>query len=197
MDQEVTANKLTKNRLEDESDNFVHGFDTFIDQVSEASRAFADEAAKWKEGRSEFEGESYLEALQTEDERRDYKLRAFYTLWCLREAYVKMTGEALLAEWLGDLVFQGFEPPEPGTAFAQSDDDDDDPRQIIRRHDVVFKGSKVEDANICIRSLGPDYMTCTAVRTPERKEDALGWELGPYGFLTVDEIVAHGEATLA
>ncbi|KAI8951807.1 phosphopantetheinyl transferase [Xylaria longipes] len=136
-------------------------------------------------------------ALQTEDERRDYKLRAFYTLWCLREAYVKMTGEALLAEWLGDLVFQGFEPPEPGTAFAQSDDDDDDPRQIIRRHDVVFKGSKVEDANICIRSLGPDYMTCTAVRTPERKEDALGWELGPYGFLTVDEIVAHGEATLA
>ncbi|KAI0863493.1 phosphopantetheinyl transferase [Xylaria cubensis] len=134
-------------------------------------------------------------ALRTEDERRDYKLRAFYTLWCLREAYVKMTGEALLAEWLGDLIFQGFEPPEPGTAFAQSNDDD--PKQIIRRHDVVFKGSRVEDANICIRSLGPDYMTCTAVRTPERREDALSWELGPYGFLTVDEIVAHGETASA
>ncbi|RYC56450.1 hypothetical protein CHU98_g9750, partial [Xylaria longipes] len=58
------APQYQKIRLEDESDNFVHGFDTFIDQVSEASRAFADEAAKWKEGRSEFEGESYLEALQ-------------------------------------------------------------------------------------------------------------------------------------
>ncbi|TRX99041.1 hypothetical protein FHL15_000383 [Xylaria flabelliformis] len=58
------APQYEKTRLEDESDNFVHGFDTFIDQVSEASRAFADEAAKWKEGESEFAGESYLEALQ-------------------------------------------------------------------------------------------------------------------------------------
>jgi 4'-phosphopantetheinyl transferase len=134
-------------------------------------------------------------ALKTEDERRDYKLRAFYTLWCLREAYVKMTGEALLAEWLGDLIFQNFEPPEPGTKFAQSRDDD--PKQVIRRLDVVFKGSPVEDANICIRSLGPDYMTCTAVRTPSRKEDALGWDLGPFEFLTINEIAAHGEATSA
>ncbi|KAF2965585.1 hypothetical protein GQX73_g7995 [Xylaria multiplex] len=134
-------------------------------------------------------------ALQTEEERRDYKLRAFYTLWCLREAYVKMTGEALLAEWLGDLIFRSFEPPRPGVAFAQSKDDD--PKQIIRKHDVIFKGGKVDDANICIRSLGPDYMTCTAVRTPERKGDALGWELGPFEFLTVDEIVAHGESTSA
>ncbi|KAI0118327.1 phosphopantetheinyl transferase [Nemania sp. FL0031] len=132
-------------------------------------------------------------ALRTEDERRDYRLRAFYTLWCLREAYVKMTGEALLAAWLGDLNFRGFVPPEPGVVFAQSGEDP--PEQVIRTHDVVFKGAKVEDANICIRALGPDYMTCTAVRTPERKEDALGWELGPFEFLTVDEIVAHGEAT--
>lgn len=129
----------------------------------------------------------------TEDARLDFKLRAFYTLWCLREAYVKMTGEALLAEWLGDLVFQNFEAPAPGTAFAQTDHDD--PAQIITSHDIVFKGHKADDANICLRSLGPDYMTCTAVRTPQRKEDGLSWELGPFGFLTVDEIVAHGEAT--
>lgn len=131
--------------------------------------------------------------LRTEDEQWDYKLRAFYMLWCLREAYVKMTGEALLAEWLGDLMFLDFEPPEPGTAFAQRRDDD--ARQVLRVHDVVFKGEKVDDANICIRSLGPDYMTCTAVRTPARKEDALGWDLGPFEFLTLDEVVAHGEAT--
>ncbi|KAI0428391.1 phosphopantetheinyl transferase [Xylaria sp. FL1042] len=131
-------------------------------------------------------------ALRGEEERRGYKLRAFYTLWCLREAYVKMTGEALLAEWLGDLMFQGFEPPEPGTAFAQSEDDD--PKQIIRKHDVVFHGRQVDDANICIRSLGPHYMTCTAVRTPECKEDALSWELGPFKFLTMDEIVADAES---
>ncbi|KAI1114755.1 phosphopantetheinyl transferase [Nemania sp. NC0429] len=133
-------------------------------------------------------------ALRTDEARRDYGLRAFYTLWCLREAYVKMTGEALLAEWLGDLVFRGFEPPAPGTAFAQSAEDDGR-GLVVRKLDVVFKGEKVDDANISIRSLGPDYMTCTAVRTPERKKDALGWVLGPFEFLTLDEIVAQGEAS--
>ncbi|KAI0874388.1 hypothetical protein GGS24DRAFT_345776 [Hypoxylon argillaceum] len=50
--------------LEEESDNFVHGFDTFIDQVNEASRAFADEVAKLKNPENVYMTESYLEALQ-------------------------------------------------------------------------------------------------------------------------------------
>ncbi|KAI1337178.1 phosphopantetheinyl transferase [Xylariaceae sp. FL0016] len=120
----------------------------------------------------------------------DGKLRVFYALWCLREAYVKMTGEALLAPWLHDLSFEGLKAPKPGREFRQSDGEED---ETIRTHNVVFKGSRVEDANICLRSLGPDYMTCSAVRTPGRKDDALGWELGPYEFLSVDEIIAHGE----
>ncbi|KAJ2985487.1 hypothetical protein NUW58_g5506 [Xylaria curta] len=49
--------------LEDESDNFVHGYDTFIDQVSEASRAFADEVAKWKEQEDKLPRGTYIEAL--------------------------------------------------------------------------------------------------------------------------------------
>ncbi|GAP92523.2 putative phosphopantetheinyl transferase [Rosellinia necatrix] len=130
--------------------------------------------------------------LRTEEARRGFQVRAFYTLWCLREAYVKMTGEALLAAWLGDLVFQNFEAPAPGAEFAQRADDDE--RQIIRNHDILFKGAKADDANVCIRSLGPDYMTCTAVRTPHRKEDALGWDLGPFEFLALDDVVAHAEA---
>ncbi|KAI1124862.1 phosphopantetheinyl transferase [Nemania abortiva] len=170
----------------------TQGWAKFVDMHADVFGR--SEAAYLKTGLAAAAPAAYA-ALRTEDERRDYKLRAFYTLWCLREAYVKMTGEALLAEWLGDLNFQGFAPPEPGAAFAQSADDD--PRQVIRTHDVVFKGAKVDDANICIRALGPDYMTCTAVRTPECKQDALGWELGPFEFLTIDEIVAHGEATLA
>lgn len=170
----------------------TEGWAKFVDMHAEVFGR--TEAAYLKTGlASAAEGPPAYAALRTEDERRDYKLRAFYTLWCLREAYVKMTGEALLAEWLGDLVFRGFAPPAPGEAFAQSRDDS--PGQVVRKLDVVFKGAKVDDANICIRALGPDYMTCTAARTPKRKEDALGWELGPFEFLTMDEIVAHGEAT--
>jgi 4'-phosphopantetheinyl transferase len=45
-------------------------------------------------------------------ESMDRLLRWFYALWCLREAYIKMTGEALLASWLRDLEIRGFAPPE-------------------------------------------------------------------------------------
>ncbi|KAJ8107633.1 hypothetical protein ONZ43_g6675 [Nemania bipapillata] len=51
-------------KLEEESDNFVHGFDTFIDQVNEGSRAFADEVAKWKSQKNEYMTDNYLEAFQ-------------------------------------------------------------------------------------------------------------------------------------
>ncbi|KAI1505922.1 hypothetical protein F5X99DRAFT_366582 [Biscogniauxia marginata] len=122
----------------------------------------------------------------------DFKLRAFYTLWCLREAYIKMTGEALLAAWLPDLEFRGFRAPAPGRALAQTGGEEGE--ETIRRHDIWFEGARVEDANVCLRSLGPDYMTCTAVRTPRRREDALGWDLGPFVFLDVEEILAHAEA---
>ncbi|KAI0096241.1 hypothetical protein GGR51DRAFT_568720 [Nemania sp. FL0031] len=51
-------------RLKEESDCFIHGFDTFIDQVNEASRAFADEVAKQKSQEGEYATDNYIEALQ-------------------------------------------------------------------------------------------------------------------------------------
>ncbi|OTA99988.1 hypothetical protein M426DRAFT_324639 [Hypoxylon sp. CI-4A] len=136
-----------------------------------------------------------LPALARDEAIVDFKLRCFYTLWCLREAYVKMTGDALLAPWLKDLEFRRFRAPQPGTEFKQLSDADN--QEIVKDNEIWFHGQKVDDANVCMRSLGPDYMTCTAVRTPERKEDALGWDLGPYQFLTVDQIVADAEARVA
>ncbi|KAI1379078.1 phosphopantetheinyl transferase [Hypoxylon crocopeplum] len=133
-------------------------------------------------------------ALARGEEMVDFKLRGFYTLWCLREAYVKMTGEALLAPWLKDLEFRRFRAPQPGVGFVQLPDGE--AVEIVKEHEVLFHGKRVDDANICLRSLGPDYMTCSAVRTPAKKEDALGWDLGPYEFLTVDRIVEHAEAHL-
>ncbi|KAI1392034.1 phosphopantetheinyl transferase [Hypoxylon trugodes] len=137
-----------------------------------------------------------LPQLARGEEIVDFKLRAFYTLWCLREAYVKMTGEALLAPWLEDLEFRNFRAPQPGEGFVQTDGDAY-VEEVIREHEVWFKGKKIDDANICLRSLGPDFMTCSAVRTPEKKEDALGWELGPYEFLTMDKILSDAEARMS
>lgn len=122
-----------------------------------------------------------------------FKLRCFYTLWCLREAYIKMTGDALLAPWLKVLEFRNFKPPQPQTEMGTGRDDGGD---VVRVGDIWFEGEKVEDANVCLRSLGPDYMTCTALRTPEQEEVGLGIELGPYEMVELDEILEWAEARL-
>lgn len=41
----------------------------------------------------------------------DAKLRRFYSMWCLREAYVKMVGEGLLAPWLRELEISVVQSP--------------------------------------------------------------------------------------
>ncbi|KAK7756556.1 hypothetical protein SLS62_001392 [Diatrype stigma] len=132
----------------------------------------------------------------------DSKLRHFYTLWCLREAYVKMTGEALLAPWLKDLNFMRFKAPAPGRAEDSNGDGSGGGRAIppagedeaVTTHEILFHGKELDDANVCIRSLGPDYMVCTAVRTPRRKEIALGLDLRSYEFLSIEDILGVAEA---
>ncbi|KAK3330634.1 hypothetical protein B0H66DRAFT_70245 [Apodospora peruviana] len=137
----------------------------------------------------------------TLDQIADGKLRAFYALWALREAYVKLTGEALLADWLRELEFRSFRPPRSTAAWDVppdgenfSGDEDEARAQVIRKVDIYFHGEKLDDVNICLRSMGPDYMICTVVRTPDRKEDALGWKLGPYEILDLDEVLDFAES---
>ncbi|OBR08670.1 Phosphopantetheinyl transferase [Colletotrichum higginsianum IMI 349063] len=124
------------------------------------------------------------------EDAADFKLRCFYALWCLREAYVKMTGDALLAPWLAELQFKKFRPPAPAESFEADG-------EAVTEHDIVFKGTKIEDVKVSLRALGPDYMTCSAVRTPQRKEDGLAFELGPYKMLDIDEVLAFGESHLS
>jgi 4'-phosphopantetheinyl transferase len=131
----------------------------------------------------------------TAEQIADGKLRAFYALWALREAYVKLTGEALLAEWLGELEFREFRPPRPTAGWEVPAEDGEEAGQVVRGMDVWFRGEKVEDVNMCLRSMGPDYMIATAVRTPGNKEDGLGWRLGPYEILSLDEVLDFAEAS--
>ena len=48
---------------------------------------------------------------QTEEAKTLAKLRRFYTYWSLKEAYIKMVGEGLLASWLRELEFSDVVPP--------------------------------------------------------------------------------------
>ncbi|KAL2262438.1 hypothetical protein VTK26DRAFT_1341 [Humicola hyalothermophila] len=128
------------------------------------------------------------------------KLRSFYALWCLREAYVKMTGDALGATWLRELEFVNFRapPPQPeGQSGGDGKDEDaaGDGPYVVRDMHIRLKGKKVEDVNICLRSMGPDFMAATAVRTPKRQEDGLSWRLGGYEVLTLEEVLEFAEAS--
>lgn len=123
----------------------------------------------------------------------DVKLRCFYTLWCLREAYVKMTGDALLAEWLRVLEFRDFRPPRAAPSFEASCAGGSEEFGVTS-HDICFRGKAVDDAHVSLRSLGPDYMTCTALRTPSRREDGLALKLGQWQLLSIDGILDFAES---
>ncbi|KAK8104122.1 uncharacterized protein PG998_011155 [Apiospora kogelbergensis] len=111
----------------------------------------------------------------TSEKVADAKLRRFYALWCLREAYVRAP-EPVTAE---------------GGAFQQGADGTG---EVITAHEVTFEGDKADNANICLRSLGPDYMLGTAVRTPKDKEVGLGWHLGAFEVIDIETIVQFVEA---
>lgn len=134
----------------------------------------------------------------------DGKLRTFYALWALREAYVKLTGEALVAGWLKELEFVRFRPPVAGLGAeggslrggecGESEvEEEEKAGRVIRQMEIYFRGKRVDDVNICLRSIGPDYMICTAVRTPGRKEDGLGWTLGGFEVLELEEVLGFAE----
>lgn len=137
----------------------------------------------------------------TAEQVADGKLRAFYALWALREAYVKLTGEALLAEWLGELEFRYFRPsrPTPGwdvpAVETEEGKEEGEDAHVLRKFEIRFRGRKVEDVNMCLRSMGPDYMVATALRTPEEPSVGLGWNLGPYETLTLEDLLSFAQSS--
>lgn len=118
----------------------------------------------------------------------DAKLRRFYAFWCLREAYIKMTGEALLAPWLGDLEFRKFKVPAANEE-ASIDDSDLLLGETTSEFEIYFKGEHVENVTIELRALGRNYMVGTAARNKDG--DVVMRKFPGFVNLTLDDIVAR------
>jgi 4'-phosphopantetheinyl transferase len=95
----------------------------------------------------------------------DAKLRGFYAMWCLREAYVKMTGEALLAPWLKELEIFGFKAPS--APRIRPSDDSLEEGDICASFNIRFKGNLVLNVRMELSALGENYMVGGAVRVNE------------------------------
>ncbi|KAL7806321.1 hypothetical protein V8C26DRAFT_416728 [Trichoderma gracile] len=107
----------------------------------------------------------------------------FYADWCLREAYVKMTGEALLAPWLHDLEMRYFAPPG-----------ETPPEGADKTLEVWFKGERLTDVDVKLdRALDDEYMICTVVK---RGEGGVGLEVPAPEILDLEETLRKAERLL-
>jgi len=106
----------------------------------------------------------------------DEKLRRFYAMWCLRETYVKMTGEALLAPWLKELEISNVEAP---SAADQAVEGSLEQGGIARDFQIYFKGKAVTDVKMELVAMGKHYMVGSSVQIAEgEKEVSMGrWEM--------------------
>lgn len=104
-----------------------------------------------------------------EASERDFvaaKMRRFSAFWALKEAYLKMTGEALVADWLRELEFQDVVAPE-----ATDEGSWTEPPAVQRRFAIRLRGQAVADARMELRALGADWIVATCVRGLKDYED--------------------------
>ena len=172
-------------RARDDAEESNSGFAIGIDIVAPLERRARDHDMINGEGWSHFvdvhdevfsPGETA--ALKAMEEDKDTKLAYFYALWCLREAYVKMTGEALLASWLKVLDIRGFAPPgrDPLCVDGKLRGADE------MSFEMFMKGKKVEDVEMILRPLLEEYMICASVRSTVDGENGATWKLGEFGY---------------
>ncbi|KAK2794190.1 hypothetical protein FQN50_009935 [Emmonsiellopsis sp. PD_5] len=97
-----------------------------------------------------------------------HRLRLFYTYWALKEAYIKMTGEALLAPWLRELEFRDVQVPSPPMSTSTSTSSSasaasqwGDPITSIK---PTLHGAVAEDVRVEVVAFGGEYIFATAAR---------------------------------
>ncbi|KAL4925017.1 4'-phosphopantetheinyl transferase family protein [Aspergillus undulatus] len=95
------------------------------------------------------------------DDLVDYGYRLFYTYWALKEAYIKMTGEALLAPWLRELEFSNVVAPSPSRQSEEGEGMFGVPYTGVK---TTMNGDAVQDVRIEVVALEGDYLFATAAR---------------------------------
>ncbi|OJD20335.1 hypothetical protein ACJ73_08332 [Blastomyces percursus] len=94
-----------------------------------------------------------------------HRLRLFYTYWALKEAYIKMTGEALLAPWLRDLEFRDVVVPTPPTSSPSTSTPTSLQWGVPETGiGATLYGRDVSEVRLEVVAFGNDYIFATAGR---------------------------------
>ncbi|KAF7508375.1 hypothetical protein GJ744_009366 [Endocarpon pusillum] len=84
------------------------------------------------------------------------KLRYFYTFWALKEAYIKMTGEALLAGWLRELEFRDVRVPAVAEEGRWG--------EVESGVQVWMQGRRIEGLRVEVVGFGREYIVALVGR---------------------------------
>lgn len=98
------------------------------------------------------------------------KLRRFYTYWCYKEAYIKLAGEGLLADWIPKLEFRNVRAPKPESKMKTSSHGKWG--EIVSDAEIWFRQKRLDNVSLSIQAFEEDYMISVATRPllpPERK----------------------------
>ncbi|KAE8445411.1 hypothetical protein EG329_013424 [Mollisiaceae sp. DMI_Dod_QoI] len=98
----------------------------------------------------------------------DAKLRRFYAMWCLREAYVKMSGDALLASWLKDLEI--LEVVAPKAREGVKDEASLEKGEVYKQFATCMNGKVMKDVKTEMTAMGLNYMMAGTVRVPKEHQ---------------------------
>lgn len=94
------------------------------------------------------------------------RLRRFYTFFALKEAYIKMTGEALLAKWLRDLEFRNV--TAPGVA------EEGKWGEVEVGFEVWFRKERVEGLRIEVVGFGAEFVVALVGKGMGRERQGQG-----------------------
>lgn len=110
------------------------------------------------------------------------KIRHFYAHWCMKEAWVKMTGQALISPDLKDLEFREVSTPQPAGQLGWSSEWG----ETFSGVEIWYYGKKLTSAQMVIQAFRDDYMVAVAASAPSV-------ELSPYKILDLEKDVLPQE----
>ena len=118
------------------------------------------------------------------------RFRRFYAHWALKEAFIKMVGEGLLADWLAELEFVNVQAPDPATehdhpcdGFSWAFRDQEElkwtpPIKAVKDISAKLYGKRVDDVQMHLVAYEQDFLFATAIKgivEPGEGDEAGRW----------------------